>query len=395
MKHYGGLEELKKLEINGKLNYIPQYTAKSPDGATYRMDLAEKWGIDVTDYDSLKSYVYKARDEFKRPMMYSSNVAGWIMQNFAALTGTDTSAGLSDLPISSLHDDPFKAVFVYELLEYKKALTEAKAWYDDGITDPDVLNTTADAGVMLQDGLIPVHLANHIDSARMNFVPQAVLKLNGGEAGDPDAKNPKNIHFGFMPYYPKNMMMFDQNMGNTTGIAINASVSDATAEAIIRFVEAAHTDKTFFDKYQYGKEGVSFTAFPSDTTVDYGSLPGEARMYRKFSTALTDSRLARDERMRYADTEAEWNEIRARIDSMIEPNPLNGFVFDSANVENEILAVTDVLNSTTAIRCGILGGKSVDEALSEMTSRLKDAGIERIINELNAQLAAFKEKYEL
>ena len=261
VESYGGKEELKKLEINGKLNYIPQYTTKSPDGATYRLDLAEKWGIDVTDYDSLEKYIYKAKEEFGRPMMYSNNVAGWIVQNFIALTGTDTSAGLADLAISSTHDDPYTAVFVYELPEYKQALEKAKQWYDDGITDPDVLNTTVDAGVMLQDGLIPVHLANHVDSARTNFVPQAVLKLNGGEEGDPNAENPNNIHFGFLPYYPKDTKMFDQNMGNTTGLAINASVSDETAEAIIKFVEAAHTDKEFFDKYQYGKEGVSYESF--------------------------------------------------------------------------------------------------------------------------------------
>ncbi|WP_139999881.1 extracellular solute-binding protein [Paenibacillus paridis] len=393
---FGGADGLKKLEIAGKLNYIPQFSGKTnvtTNGFLYRVDLAEQWGVKpVTDLESLNAYLYKAKEELKKPIIQgtpdSSGIAGRALGMYMDVTG-DATAGIS--AIASKQSDPFNSVFLFEQPEYLEALKQAKQWYDDGISDPDILNSKADPGIMMQDGLLPAHFLNHFSAAKVNIIPPAMNKLNGGEA-DADAANPKGIKFGFLPYVTSTGKLLTANMGNTTGVAIGVNTSDEKAAAIIKFIEAVHTDKEFFDKFQYGKEGVSYVSFPTDATVDFGTIPAEKKMYRKMSTGFTNNDMARTEQIRYKDLAADLTTMQNNLDSLAVDNPLNGFIFNPEKIQNQLLAVNDVLAATSATRSGITGGKSIEDALADMNKKLKAAGLDAIIDEMNTQLQVFKEK---
>jgi putative aldouronate transport system substrate-binding protein len=391
IEKFGGKDELKKLEIDGKLNYIPQFSGKSninANGVLYRADLGEKWGLaPITDLASLEAYLYRGKEELNRPMFQgNSDVASWLKGLFYT-NPTDLNIGLDF--VASDSKDPYKAVNIYEAPEYLDALKLAKKWYDEGITDPDILNNAVDVGVMMQDDVLPISLVNHFQSYKMNFMPQAMNKLNGGEA-DANAANPKGVKFDFFPYLTADAKLVAPNMGNTTGVALGVNISDEKAAALIKFIEAVHTDKEFFDKFQYGKEGVSYASFPSDTTVDFGTISGEERMYRKVSVGFTNNDMIRTEKIRYSDLEEKISSIQAKLDSLAVDNPINGFIFDPSKVENQIMAVNEVLTSLSATRAGITGKKSAEEALEEMNNKIKAAGAQAIIDELNVQLAAFK-----
>lgn len=382
---YGGKEELKKLEINGKLNYIPQWSGKNStnaNGILYRLDKAKEWGIgEIKDIDTLEQYLYKAKEEYQRPVYNTSGVVSNLLPLFMDVIG------MNDYVMGATQDDPYTYKNLIETDEFLQAVKLAKKWYDDGIINPDVLNSNVDSGVMLQDDMVPCVPDNHFASAKANILPQAMNKLNGG-----DTSNPNNIEFAFWPYATSTEKFYTENQGNTTGIALISKISDKKARGLIKFIEAAHTDKEFFDKFQYGIQGVSYVDFPTDTTVNFGDLPGEVRMYRRLNTGLTDYDLERKETTGFEALDTMIEDMQTQLNNNCIDNPINGFVFDQTNVENEVLAVNAVLDQYKALGAGITGDKTPEELVAELSSKLDAAGIDKIIDETNAQLKAYKEQ---
>jgi len=67
--------------------------------------------------------------------------------------------------------------------------------------------------------------------------------------------------------------------------------------------------------------------------------------------------------------------------------PLMGFVFDDTNVKNEITQMTAVVNEYKVIFTGAV--KNPSKELDERNAKLKDAGIEKVQAELQAQIDAW------
>ena len=67
--------------------------------------------------------------------------------------------------------------------------------------------------------------------------------------------------------------------------------------------------------------------------------------------------------------------------------PIVGFAFDSKPLETEIGAVANVREAYALSLC--TGAVDVDTALPELLSKLEDAGMQKIVDEANAQLKAF------
>lgn len=394
---YGGKDELLKLSIEGRgLCYIPQRTGSSnAHGFWYRKDLCEELGVDpVTDFESMNAYLYAAKEKFGRPMIYAPDVIWYLEGMFDDLTGIGAGAGM----LTTLQDDPYTPVVTYDLEGYKKALEQAVQWFNDGIISPDVMNSNAlpDVGNELMAGTLPCHFANHLASGKANFIPQAMTQLNVVDGvDDADAANPNGIEFGFMPYLTDTAKIYEANNGNTTGWAINAKCSDEEAIALLKFIEAAHTDVEFFDQYQYGKQGLNYDSFTEENGeryISYGDLDAGTRMYRKLATGLTDEVLARNERMKYPELEQFFMDQEAELEKRVTANPLNGFVFDTTNVENQIMAVGQATSNLASYNAGIIGNKTVDEAIQEMKDAAYDNGLQDIIDELARQLQEYKEK---
>lgn len=67
--------------------------------------------------------------------------------------------------------------------------------------------------------------------------------------------------------------------------------------------------------------------------------------------------------------------------------PIYGFTFDPTNVSNEIAAVANVKEAYFLTLC--TGAADVDTVLPEFIKKMDDAGMQKIVDEANAQLAAF------
>lgn len=394
---YGGKEELLKLSIDGRgLCYIPQRAgSNNAHGFWYRTDLCEEMDVEpITDVESLNAYLYAAKEKFGRPMIYSPSVVWYLEGMYDDLSGIGTGVGM----ITSLQSDPYTPVLTYDLDGYKKAMEQAVQWYNDGIVSPDVMNSNAlpDVGNELMAGTLPCHYANHLASGKVNFIPQAMAQLNAVNGQeDTEAANPNGIEFGFMPYLTETAKIYEANNGNTTGWAINAKCTDEETIALLKFAEAAHADVDFFDSYQYGKQGTNYDSFIDENGgryISYGDLDAGNRMYRKLATGLTDEVLMRTEKMKYAELEQFFIDQEAALSERVVANPLNGFVFDPTNVENQIMAVGEASSNFASYEAGIIGNKTVDEAIEEMKEAAYDNGLQDILDEVSRQLQEYKEK---
>ncbi|GJM70899.1 hypothetical protein HMSSN036_31150 [Paenibacillus macerans] len=77
-----------------------------------------------------------------------------------------------------------------------------------------------------------------------------------------------------------------------------------------------------------------------------------------------------------------WNE-NATI------SPVLGFVFDSSKVQSQIGALTNIVKQYKNTL--FTGQKDPEPVLREMNQKLKAAGIDEVIKELQFQLDAFRE----
>ena len=85
-----------------------------------------------------------------------------------------------------------------------------------------------------------------------------------------------------------------------------------------------------------------------------------------------------------ADIWQQYEEFNTSADT----SPLYGFTFDTTNVKTEITAITNVIKKYKAVICA--GYSEPEEAVAQMADELEAAGINRIIEEAETQIAAWK-----
>lgn len=391
---YGGKEQLLKYQINGKLNYIPQFSGQevtaNANGIGYLKNKCAEWGIaEITDLASLDTYLHKAKEAYGSYVMTTSSV-DWITPLTMDVILDGSANGGVKGAIIETPSDPFTAILAYEQPGYVEALETIVKWYNDGIIPEDILNFKQDATELMKTGATPL-VINHFGSMKVNILPNVISALNGGVEKDPDGKNAAGVEFGYFPFVGENPI-YTANLGNTTGVAVGVNCSEDEARAILKYVEAVHTDKEFFDLQMYGKEGVSYKSFPTDTTVDFTGIESTAKLYRRISTGLTDDAFARKESTKYAGYDQWVLDTQKMLTDKCEKNPLDGFIFNNVTVENQVRACNDVLAANNAVLSGILPkGQTAQQAVDELIKQMKAAGIQDVLDELNAQLKAFKE----
>jgi putative aldouronate transport system substrate-binding protein len=84
--------------------------------------------------------------------------------------------------------------------------------------------------------------------------------------------------------------------------------------------------------------------------------------------------------------ETKWDEFQEFNDAAKESAVL-GFKFDTSKVTNEIAAINNVLEEFKSTIYS--GSVDVDEYLDKLNKKLKDQGIDRVIEEMQTQLDAW------
>ncbi|MBK8034470.1 MAG: DUF3502 domain-containing protein [Chloroflexi bacterium] len=176
--------------------------------------------------------------------------------------------------------------------------------------------------------------------------------------------------------------------GSVTSTLTGVSSTSANPELAVRYLELINTDPVFFNTLGKGLEGIHWEWADQDSLLirpangaasfgDTGYNPNTDWMYGNvFNSYYTDPTQV-----------GAWPDT-AELNRNARPSPVLGFTFDRSAVETEIASVSAV-NQEFGNPLGS-GVVDVDEGLSRLNQALLDAGIERVRDEMQRQIDAWK-----
>lgn len=356
-------EDFEASKINGVLYGIPTQHANSIEiGFLYNKEITDALNIDMSqvktfaDWEIVMEQVKAAYPDIMCLTSSMGSTAGTMLKNNNLWDDLIDNLGVI------MYAEPEKVVNLYETDTYKELCLIMQDWNSKGYIQQDAA-TTSD----LFEDLVRTGQAFSCFTAP--YVGDNILKSQqiGVELGFCAIETPKKV---------------------TTSLITNLWNIPATSqhpEAAMKFLNLLETNAELANLLAYGEEGVNYQVL-EDGTYDFieGQDASSAAYYPNYSQALPNYYLT-----------GVWNggvtnikELVEERDSRTEVSPAYGFLFDSTSVTNEVTACTNVVSQYTgALESGAV---DVETVLPEFIQALKEAGIDTIIAEKQAQYDAFR-----
>jgi putative aldouronate transport system substrate-binding protein len=176
--------------------------------------------------------------------------------------------------------------------------------------------------------------------------------------------------------------------GGVTATLTGVSSLSENPDLAVKFLELVNTDPVFYNMLAKGLEGVHWEWADEENRLikpagdaasfgDTGYAPNADWMFGNvFNSYYTDPSQI-----------GAWEET-AELNRTARPSPVLGFTFDRSAVETEIASISAVQTEfAEPLGSGVV---DVDEGLPRLIQALKDAGIERVRDEMQSQIDAWK-----
>lgn len=362
----------KSAEYKGRIYGVPTaYTEFTPYGYVYRRDLKEKYGLDeINSIETMEAYMDAVvKNESFPPLNGNSSDAQNLYRMFVDLTGSWIEA--PGIPLSEMHlvavspekyDDIIHPAFTKEFEDWAVMMHE---WSSKGYWPKDILSAQQDAKTNFNNG-ISGGFITHMPDWTGNY---GTVK-----------KNMPGVETDFWCFAEKNGKI-KRKLGveNITIISANSKNPERALMAIEKFM----TEEEYYRLIQYGIEG-----------RQYEIVDGIARKPEKFNPDVDAGGFAawalRNDRFNipYDTEDPRRYELIKKWSKVAINNPYVGFSFDSTSISSELAAIANV-NSQLGVQ--IMLGKTADpkKAVEEYRNQLKQAGIEKVIEEVKRQLKDF------
>ena len=175
---------------------------------------------------------------------------------------------------------------------------------------------------------------------------------------------------GFAPY-------MDATSGQGAMMAISATSKNP--ERALMFLNLLNSDPYVMTMVNYGVEGFTYTK-NDDGTITFTD---ERANYSPWTNGVGNVRILPPTDQQGVDF---WDRFSAYYDSA-ETVPCKGFIFDSSVVGDEAAAVANVYSAYAFNLCA--GAVDVETELPKFLDELQTAGIDKIVDAANEQLAAY------
>lgn len=340
-------------------------------GFVYSLDLAEKNNIDMSAVDTLEELgdalrIIKKNEENVWPVAVGSgeNIRNW---GWDALG--DEMINLGVLPNNGQETT---VVNLYETEQYKELVTTMHGWMQEGLIQADAVNTTEAASSLMEAGTAFGYFSN--------------LKPYYCEENNPNLQN----KIGAVEIVPALASTDRVTMG-----LWSIAGSCEHPEAAMKVLNALYSDPEIGNLYMYGVEGKHYQVVEEGVVTNgqdrinfLDGMDATTTTYRKSGTWLMPNQFighiwGLDLPVDYWDATHEFNTTSLKSKAF-------GFTFDTAETANEITACTNVVNKYhKALMCGAL---DPEETLPKFNQELKDAGIDVIIENKQAQFDQWLEE---
>lgn len=342
-------------KINGKTYGLPNYqTVTNREGFKVVKSYADKYGFDpskmkkLEDIEPFLEAVKKAEPD-KIPMVFSKKgKQGLAYRTF----GLEAIANIGAVRINQ---DDSKVISLYESDEYKQYLDIVHRWYTKGLINEDA-STIKNVADVFKGGKVVSDFHNVLSA---------------------DTVANEKTRMGDIVLAPLTDYFASTGTIITTMQAIS-STSDNPDRAMM-FLNLVNTDKTLYNILVYGVEGKHYTKAGDVVTVnpDAGYNPNAAWVFGNiFNAYLTPNK------------DAQTVEQIRKDNESAKPSPLMGFQFNNESVSAEIAAVQSVIDEYgPGLDTGTVDPKA---KLAEFQDKLKQAGIDKVIAEMQKQLDEWK-----
>src|SRR6266478_1257919 len=357
-------------KVNGKIyGVLNQQPWTRPIGPRVRKDLADKYGLDLTKvntFDDLTPFLaaVKAGEPKVTPIgiaqiadkggPYSAALLG-----YEIVDGVSTDAGVIGVKAD---DANLKVVNIATLPEFQKQVQLARQWFQAGYYPVDPPGEQATANWRAGQYAVEIDVV-HRDSTGQ-------LKAT----------------YGF-DFVAKGLGPLVLTTGGIIATMNNISSTSKHPEAAMTLLEALNTDVEVYRLICRGIEGTHYVVTDAKNAVvgfPSGVTPSNDRYNPQTSWMFGD---LFNDFYSSEDTVGAWP-LSLKDNQTAIPSKALGFAFDPTNVKTELAQVQKAQQQYGYPL--IMGRANPSSGLSNYLSKLKDAGVDKVISEIQHQLDTWK-----
>jgi putative aldouronate transport system substrate-binding protein len=350
------------VKVNGKIMAIPnQQIWARTNALMIETSYINKYNFDVktikklADAEPIMALIKK-----DKPSMYPMSEFSIAQRVYCTLSqGIDEIAGYDIPAVIMLNDPGLKVVNQFELPQTMEYYRLKRQWYQKGYIRPDA-STITDIAAENMAGRHPVDFAG-------TMKPGGEIEGAIGHGGRPIV---------FAP--------FSDAWQTTSGIVATMTAISRTSKnpaKAMEFLNLINTDPYLFNLITYGIEGKHYRKINSNYIApidDSGYANGWLGwMYgNQFLAHLLEGQ----------DLNV-WDETK-KLNQSAKASPALGFSFDPTPVQTEIASISAVASEYTSVLD--TGAVDPERALPEFLAKLKAAGSDRVVAEVQRQINAWK-----
>lgn len=367
-------EDWEESKYNGKIVLIPEndYTQWVNHGFFYRGDWAKAAGINepIKDWETIGKYLQYIKDNKKDviPFDVASGASFWggYVNSYTDNLELPISTGYLPVLFTKSYNDRYTVdspIFSDTMVNFAKLMKE---WASKGYWREDVLNNKNDNRAALKAGLsgLDQHHTQTFSSLRV----------------DMDKAQPGS---------ELQMFPFSRTRNNLLELSITHGGTSLGAhsknpERALMAYDLIRNDKEIYQLINYGIEGVQYELKNGKRVRPSGYDDAKHGFYADFWGGRVDKlELPSDTTWDKIDT------LYTEYDKIKKPYPYGQFVFDKSAIEAELTAISQVAGEMgPAITFGKVGDPV--KAVEDFRSKLKKAGYDKVVAELQKQLDAYK-----
>jgi len=343
--------------IDGNIYGVPiQQLFPKTFGVCVNKELAEKYDFDVESVESLADLtpVFERMVEGEGAGFYAM---GGILAANAEMLGYDAVVGEHNyFAVVGLDDASLDIVNMYETDAYLELVNLRRAWHQAGLTDPNPMQRDA-VRAALQAGTQAFSLDQCQD--------RPIIATFLGREFVAKSLSPLTLTTGAM---------------NASMMAVSAD-SEHPIEAL-GLIASLHGDQEIFRLFAHGIEGVSYEIDPETGLIT--QLDGASEYWPSTDWMWGNSFLAAPR----SEADIANAETAMATNAAATPAAALGFLFDIRPVELEMAALATLRPNFVALESGQV--EDIEGYLAEQLQQLRDAGLDRVHEELARQLAAWQ-----
>ncbi|MDQ0060654.1 ABC transporter substrate-binding protein [Paenibacillus harenae] len=355
-------------KVNGMQYMVPNNNPEVTDKAVLiREDLRKKHNLpEVNSPESFANYVKTIAANEKGINAYNAKAAdGWKWHELdQILLEQQNEWNLVDysMPLAYKLDDATGKIFnVYDTPEFKALVTYYKDLADNNAWSKNVVSNKNDVWQDMKAGKTASY-AHTLGTVAMNLAEMR--------------REQPDVELAIADLTPDKKKIAAISTQN--GFAIHAT--SKKAERSLMVIDLLQNDKEIHDLFMYGIAGTHYEAVGDDKFSATAGTPN----YTGFSNWGANSPMNRKD----AAYPVEADAIASAWQSKVYNFDLETFVFNDANVKNEVANVGNVmLRYAIPLEYGLI--KDVEKGVADLNAQLKAAGIDKLQAELQSQIDAF------